>query len=442
VPRLAVDNAGMAKTFRLFDRDQMLLMPPSLHEWIPEDHLARFVGDLVETLDLQAIEDTYTEERGYPPYHPRMMVAVLLYAYCTGTYASRKIEAKLVDSIAFRFLAAENRPDFRTISEFRRRHGTALAGLFTQCLRLCRHAGLVKLGRVAIDGTKIKANASKHKAMSYGRMREKEAALTREVEALLHQAEAADREDDRRYGVDRRGDELPAELARRETRLATLREAQAALEAEARAEATAAGKNPNAAGPPDKAQRNFTDPESKIQKTSDGFIQGYNAQIAVDGGAAQIIVAQHVTPAAPDVQQLMPAVTAITQALRRKPRAVLADAGYWSETNVEALDAKHIDVFIATGRRQHGVPLSAAPRGRPPAGLSVKERMMRKLATLRGRRLYARRKAIVEPVFGQIKHARGFRQFLRRGLGRVQQEWALICTAHNLLKLHAAGRVT
>ncbi len=432
----------MSKTFRPFDRDQLLLMPPSVAEWVPEDHLARFVGDLVETLDLRAIEGTYTEERGYPPYHPRMMVAVLLYAYCTGTYSSRKIAAKLVDSVAFRYLAAGNAPDFRTVSEFRTRHGVALAGLFTQSLRLCRQAGLVKLGRVAVDGTKIKANASKHKAMSYGRMREKEAALVREVADLLRQAEAADREEDRRYGADRRGDELPDELARRETRLATLREAQAALEAQARADAAAAGKPPEDARPADKAQRNFTDPESKIQKTSDGFIQGYNAQIAVDGGPAQIIVAQHVTPAAPDVQQLVPTVTALTRDLHRKPRAVLADAGYWSEANVEALEAKDIDVFIAPGRRQHGEPLPLAPRGRPPTDLSVKERMARKLATRRGRRVYARRKAIVEPVFGQIKHARGFRQFLRRGLARVQEEWALICAAHNLLKLRAARGVT
>jgi transposase len=432
----------MSKTFRPFDRDQLLLMPPSVADWVPEDHLARFVGDLVETLDLRAIEETYTEERGYPPYHPRMMVAVLLYAYCTGTYSSRKIAAKLVDSVAFRYLAAGNTPDFRTVSEFRKRHGVALAGLFTQSLRLCRQAGLVKLGRVAVDGTKIKANASKHKAMSYGRMREKEAALAREVADLLRQAETADREEDRRYGADRRGDELPDELARRETRRATLREAQAALEAQARADAEAAGKDPDDAQPPDKAQRNFTDPESKIQKTSDGFIQGYNAQIAVDEGPAQIIVAQHVTPAAPDVQELVPAVTAITRALHRKPRGVLADAGYWSEANVKALEAKHIDALIATGRRKHGDPPPVAPRGRPPAGLSVKERMARKLATRRGRRLYARRKAIVEPVFGQIKHARGFRQFLRRGLARVQEEWALICAAHNLLKLHGAGSVT
>jgi transposase len=428
----------MSKTFRPYDPDQMLLMPPSLADWIPEDHLARFVRDVVEALDLSAIEETYTEERGYPPYDPRMMVGVLLYAYCTGTYSARKIAAKLIDSVAFRFLAAGNQPDFRTLSEFRRRHGEALAALFTQGLRLCRQAGLVKLGRVAIDGTKIKANASKHKAMSYGRMRTQEAALEQEVRSLLRQAEAADQEDDRRYGPDRRGDELPAELARRESRLQKIREAKAALEAEARRQAQAEGQPPESGTPADTAQRNFTDPEARIQKTGDGFIQGYNAQIAVDGGAAQIIVAQHVTPAPPDVQQLVPVVTAISRGLRRKPDSVLADAGYWSEANVEALEAKGIEPFIATGRRKHSEPAPRAPRGRPPQGLSAKERMVRKLATLRGHAIYARRKAIVEPVFGQIKHARGFRQFLRRGLVRVQQEWALVCLSHNLLKLHAA----
>jgi transposase len=428
----------MAKTFRPYDPDQMLLMPPSLADWVPEEHLARFVRDIVETLDLSTIEDAYMEERGYPPYDPRMMVTVLLYAYCTGTYSSRKIAAKLVDSVAFRFLAAGNQPDFRTISEFRRRHGEVLAALFTQGLRLCRRAGLVKLGRVAIDGTKIKANASKHKAMSYGRMRTQEAALEQEVRTLLQQAGAVDRDEDARHGRDQRGDELPAELARRESRLQKIREAKAALEAEARAAARAAGKPPDDATPTDKAQRNFTDPEAKIQKTSDGFIQGYNAQLAVDGGPAQIIVAQHVTPAAPDVQQLVPVVAAITATLHRKPHQVLADAGYWSESNVTALEATGIEPFIATGRRKHRDPEPSAPRGRPPHGLTVKERMVRKLATLDGRRVYARRKAIVEPVFGQIKHARGFRQFLRRGLIRVQHEWALICLSHNLLKLHAA----
>lgn len=427
----------MAKTFRPYAPDQMLLMPPALGDWVPEDHLARFVRDVVDALDLSAIEDTYTEERGYPPYDPRMMTTVLLYAYCTGTYSSRKIARQLVDSVALRFLAAGNEPDFRTFSEFRRRHGAALAALFVQGLTLCRQAGLVKLGRVAVDGTKLKANASQHKAMSYGRMRSEEARLEQEVRALLRQAEAADAQEDEHYGRDRRGDELPVELARRESRLQKIREAKAALEAEARAQAAAEGKPPDDATPPDKSQRNFTDPEAKIQKTSDGFIQGDNAQIAVTGGS-QIIVAQQVTAAAPDVQHLVPVVTAIAQALHRKPAVVLADAGYWSEANVRALEGKGIEPLIATGRRKHTEPRPRAPRGRPPQGLSVKERMQRTLATIRGQRLYARRKVIVEPVFGQIKHARGFRQFLRRGLARVQQEWALVCLSHNLLKLHAA----
>lgn len=434
---MAVDNAAMAKTFRPYAPDQMLLMPPALGDWVPEDHLARFVRDVVEALDLSAIEDVYTEERGYPPYDPRMMTTLLLYAYCSGIYSSRKIARQLVDSVAFRFLAAGNQPDFRTLSEFRRRHGVALAALFVQGLKLCRQAGLVQLGRVAVDGTKIKANASKHKAMSYGRMRSEEARLEQEVRGLLRQAEAADEQEDAHYGRERRGDELPAELARRDSRLQKIREAKAALEAEARAQAAAAGKPPDDVAPPDKSQRNFTDPEAKIQKTSDGFIQGYNAQIAVAGGPAQIIVAQHVTAAAPDVQHLVPVVTAITQALHRKPAVVLADAGYWSEANVQALEAQGMEPLIATGRRKHTEPPPSAPRGRRPRGLSVKERMQRTLATRRGQRLYARRKAIVEPVFGQIKHARGFRQFLRRGLQRVQEEWALVCLSHNLLKLHA-----
>jgi transposase len=264
----------MAKTFRPYEPDQMLLMPPALADWVPEDHLARFVSDLVESLDLTAIEDTYAEERGFPPYHPRMMTKVLLYAYATGTYSSRKVARRLVEDVAMRFLAAGNEPDFRTLSDFRKRHSAALAGLFTQVLRLCRRAGLVKLGQVAIDGTRVKANASKHKAMSYGRMGEKEAALQAEIAELLRRAEQADRDEDARYGPGRRGDELPAELARRESRLQKIREAKAALEAEAREQVAQAGKDPAHATPAPKAQRNFTDPESKIQKTPDGFIQG------------------------------------------------------------------------------------------------------------------------------------------------------------------------
>ena len=433
---MRVDNTRM-KTFRPYEPDQMLLMPPALSDWVPEDHLARFVGDLAETLDLSAIEDTYGEERGYPPYHPRMMVNVLLYAYCTGTYSSRRIAEKLVDSVAFRFLAAGNQPDFRTVSDFRKRHEEALSGLFVQVLRLCRKSGLVKLGRVAVDGTKIKANASKHKAMSYARMVEKEKDLRKEIREMFRHAEAVDREEDQRYGADRRGDELPAELARRETRLKKIREAKAALEAEAREKAIEEGRDPKGAKLAAKAQRNFTDPESKIQKTGDGFIQGYNAQITVDE-TSQIIVAQHVTSAAPDVNQLLPAISSISKILRRRPKAVLGDAGYWSEENVRALEKKGIEPFIATERQKHGEVTTTPVRGRPPKGLTLRQRMGRKLLTMRGRGTYSRRKVIVEPVIGQIKHARGFRQFLRRGVLRVGHEWALICTAHNILKLQAA----
>jgi transposase len=434
-----MDNACM-KTFRPYDPDQMLLMPPSLSDWVPEDHLARFVSDLVDTLDLSAIEDTYTEERGYPPYHPCMMVKVLLYAYCTGTYSSRRIAERLVDSVAYRFLAAGNEPDFRTISDFRKRHEKALSGLFEQVLKVCRASGLVRLGRVALDGTKIKANASKHKAMSYGRMRDQESALRKEIQDLLRRAEATDRDEDRRYGAGARGDELPQELARRETRLKKIREAKAALEEEAREKAVAEGKDPKEAKPPAQAQRNFTDPESRIQKTRDGFVQGYNAQVAVDD-LFQVIVAQHVTSAVTDVHQLEPAIASVEKVLKSRPKEVLGDAGYWSEENVRVLKKKQIDPFIAPERQKHGDPIGRPPLGRPRADLTPRQRMARKLRTLKGRKTYSRRKEIVEPVLGQIKQARGFRQFLRRGLDRVGHEWALICTAHNLLKLRTAMKM-
>jgi transposase len=425
------------KTFRPYEPDQLLLLPPSIEEWLPEGHLARFVSEVVEELDLGEIEESYSEERGYPPYHPRMMTKILLYGYCTGTYSSRRLAEKLSDSVAFRYLAAGNRPDFRTISDFRKRHGKALSGLFKQVVRLCRKAGLVKLGRVAVDGTKIRANASKHKAMSYGRMVKKESELEREIRKILDRAEAIDREEDRQYGADRSGSELPEELLHRESRLRKIREAKAALEQEARDQAAAAGKDPESARPADKAQRNFTDPESKIQKTRDGFIQGYTAQIAVDE-RHQVIVAQRVSASTTDVEHLLPVIQELKRVLRRKPKQVLADAGYWSEDNMRGLEKDRIEPLIATRRYKHGEPLPPCPRGRPPAGLSAKQQMQRKLQTRRGRKAYARRKAIVEAPFGQIKHARGFRQFLCRGLARVQQEWALLATAHNLLKLRMA----
>ena len=432
-----VHDGGMTtKTFRPYDPEQMLLMPPSLSDWVPEGHLARGVSDLVDTLDLSAIEDTYTEERGYPPYHPRMMVKLLMYGYCTGTYSSRRIADKLIDSVAFRFLAAGNQPDFRTVSDFRKNHGQALEGLFDQVLEVCQKAGLVKLGKVAIDGTKIKANASKHKAMSYGLMKQKESELKRQVREMLKRAEQIDKEEDRLYGRDKTGNELPEEFARADTRLKKIREAKAALEAEARAKAIERGKDPDDTIPPDKAQRNFTDPDSKIQKTKDGYIQGYNAQVAVDD-TFQVIVSQHVTPTAPDVNELVPAMDSIKKRLGRKPKAVLADAGYWSEKNVEALGNRRIDAYIATQRQKHGEE-SPPVKGRLPAGLSLRQTMARKLRTVAGRKVYSRRKVIVEPVFGQIKQARGFRQFLRRGVANVRHEWALVCTAHNILKLFTA----
>lgn len=429
----------MAKTFRPYVPDQMLLMPPALQDWLPENHLARFVSDVVDSLDLSAIEDTYEEERGYPPYHPRMMVKVLVYGYCTGVYSSRRLERALLDSVAFRVLAAGNEPDFRTIGDFRLRHGKALAGLFLQVLELCREAGMVKLGRVAVDGTKIKANASKHKAMSYDRMKKAEQELEQQVAELLAEASRVDREEDKQHGKDRRGDELPAELARRESRLVKIKEAKKALEAAARARAEAEGKPPDDAKPPDKAQRNFTDPESKIQKTNDGFIQGYNAQVAVDD-KHQVIVAQHVSERGPDVQELVPVIENIAKNCGELPAIVLADAGYWSESNAEAMEAKGIDAHIAIRRQKHGEQFAPAPRGRIPDGLTAKERMNRKLRTIEGRQHYSRRKVIVEPPFGQIKAARGFRAFLRRGVEKVSQDWAMICTAHNLLKLFGVLR--
>jgi hypothetical protein len=350
-------------------------------------------------------------------------------------YSSRRIERGVIDSVALRFLAAGNEPDFRTISEFRKRHGEALSGLFSQVLRLCRRAGLVKLGHVAVDGTKIKANASKHKAMSYRRMKDAEDRLQAKVDELLRRPEETDEQEDREYGKDKRGDELPEELQHREGRLKKIREAMAALEAEAKEKAAMEGKDPGKAKPEGKAQRSFTDPESRGQQAGRAYIQGYNAQIPVDEHS-QVIVSQHVTNAAPDVQELMPVVKRISRELGRKPKRVLADAGYWSQANVAALEKMGIDPFVAPERRKHSEPLPPA-RGRPPKDLSPKERMKRKLQTLPGRAAYAWRQILPEPVFGQIKQARGFRQFLRRGLAAVGQEWALI-TTHNMLKLYRA----
>jgi transposase len=426
----------MAKTFRTYVPEQNLLLPPSLRDWLPDNHLAYFVSDVVDQLDLSAIECVYEEEdRGQPPYHPRMMTKILVYGYCVGVFSSRRIQKRLVEDVPFRVLAAGNQPDFRTIADFRKLHLTALEELFQQVLRITLETGTIKLGRVALDGSKVKANASKHKAMSYGRMQDTEKRLRGEVGKLLSQAETADAEEDTRYGRGRRGDELPEELQRREARIQRIREARRALEARAREQAESAGKKPEEAKPTPKAQYNFTDPESRIMKGPEGFVQAYNTQIAVEPNF-QFIVGQTVTPAANDKQQMAPLVQAIQEQSGQKPEEVLADSGYCSEETLQYLTKKRIEGFVATEKQKHGEQRAPCKRGSLPQGSSRVERMQRKLETKAGAAVYALRKTIVEPVFGQIKQARGFRQFLLRGLEKVRGEWALICMTHNILKLH------
>lgn len=430
---------GVAKTFRAYLPEQDLLLPPSLRDWLPEDHLAYFVSDVVDQLDLSSIELVYEQEdRGQPPYHPRMMTKLLVYGYCVGVFSSRKIERGLVENVGFRVLAAGNEPDFRTIADFRKRHLKALEGLFEQVLKMTLEAGAMKLGRVALDGSKVKANASKHKAMSYGRMKEKQKQLREEVRELLAQAEAVDAEEDARYGKHQRGDELPEELRRRETRLKRIRQAKRVLEQRVREEALAEGKTPEEAAqvkPEEKAQYNFTDPESRIMKGPDGFLQAYNAQIAVEWDF-QLIVGQAVTQAVNDKQQVTPMVQAIEEQSGQKPAQLLADSGYSSDQNLQHLEQQKIDAYIAAGRQKHGEKPQPCKRGPLPKGATRMDRMRRKLQTKIGKAVYAARKGIVEPVFGQIKQVRGFRQFLLRGLEKVRAEWALVCLTHNILKLY------
>jgi len=424
----------VSKSFRPYEPDQMLLMPVALQEWLPEDHLAYFISDVVDHLDLSSILGRYEgEERGYPPYHPGMMVKVLVYAYCIGVPSSRRIQRRLHEDIAFRVLAANNTPDFRTISDFRKDHLEALGNLFLQVLQLCQRAGLVKLGHVSLDGTKVKANASKHQAMSYGKMKEKEAQLVAEVERLLKEAQEVDEGEDRRYGKEVRGDELPQELAFGESRLKKIREAKVALEEEAQAQ----GKEI----PEDKSQRNFTDPDSRIMPRPGGkeFDQSYNCQAAVDSGH-QVIVAADVTNQPSDKTQALPLVKEIEANTGCLPKEASADAGYFSARAIQELCSLGVDPFIPPDKTRHGVVLPPAPRGRIPSYLSPADRMRRKLRTKKGRQRYALRMETVEPVFGQIKQGRGFRQFLLRGLEKVRREWRLICTGHNLLKLFTSVR--
>ena len=555
------------KKYQDWTPEQGYLLPPSPTEWLPNEHLVYFVVDVVQTLDLSAIENALQSKdaRGTRPYAPRMMTALLLYAYCTGVFSSRKIERATYENVAFRVLAAGHHPHFTRINEFRRVHREALAGLFLQGLQLCQRAGLVKLGHVSLDGTKVQASASKHKAMSYERMQEKEKELVAEIEALFAQAAETDASEDAQHGAAQRGDELPEELRRRQSRLARIQAARAALAREAaaaraeileerarthRAQAAAAAEPAEgkramaqaqaceekaravrvrsddddddagsassdgaaASSPPTeeetgeasmdaeeeasgparmpaetpadaapgvatapgadlaapstddsmsplpghrvrhmqdgtphaKAQRNFTDPESRIMVKGKAFLQAYNAQAAVDA-AHQIIVAEGVSNQAPDQEYLVPMLQRVVQNCGRPPEKLSADAGYFSHANVGACEQRGVDPYIATGREA---------RRTPPAGSETpqnevnevttpeqhtRQRMKAKLATEEGRAIYARRKCIPEPVFGQIKEAMGFRRFSLRGLDKVRCEWGLVCLCHNLRKLFAAG---
>jgi transposase len=458
--------ASPTKVFRPWSPDQTALLPASKRDYLGDDHLAVFLLDVVPTLDLQPILDVYAEDRGQPPYDPRMLTVLLVYAYSQGLSSSRQIERRCREDLAFMYLTGDARPDHDTICAFRRRHLDAFQTLFVDTLRIAQEAGVLKVGRIALDGTKIHANASKHKAMSYARMPERHAALQAEVQRLVEEAEALDRAEDEQYGRGRRGDELPEELRDPATRQQRLREAKArleaarkrelaatkqaqidkieeakqALETAAREQAAADGKaQPAAARPDPKAQRNFTDPESRIMKTANGFQQCYNAQVAATVGS-QFVVAAEVVTAANDKQQLQPMVDQVIANVG-EPDGVIADSGYFSEANVQALeqrDGRPLEAHIAVERDRHGAPVTGPPRGRIPKGLSVADRMRRRLSTKGGRAIYAQRKITVEPVIGQIK-GRGFRRFSLRGVTGAKGEFQLVCAVHNLVKLWRTG---
>lgn len=428
----------MAKTFRPWDVEQRWLLPPSVNELVPEGHLAHFIRDTFrEQLDLSAVLDEYTEERGFPPFHPVLMSALLLYAYCQGIYSSRRIAKACVERVDFMAVTGRSQPDFRTVAKFRKRHLGALAGLFHQVLSLCQRAGMVQLGHVALDSTKVKANASKRKAMSYGRMKEAEPRLAMEVQSWFDQAAALDDADDAKHG-DRTGDELPDWVLNKEQRRQRIQAAMAQLEAEASETPDDDPTPPTGRVPPsderavdakpaDKAQLNFTDPQSKIMKTSDGFIQGYNCQAAVDG-AAQVIVACEVVAQNNDGPRLLPMLEQIRRNTGRNPVELSADNGYCSEANLAALRRRRVRAYVATGRER-----SSKKRGRPRGPRTIAMRRRLKRGGFRSR--YRLRKQIAEPVFGQMKSARQLVRFSLRGAQAVNAEWAMLCTAHNLLKL-------
>ena len=487
-----------SKQYRAWPQGQPFLFPPSPQDWLPDDHLVYFVLDAVELLDIAAIEQEIQKKdaRGERPYNPRMMLALLIHAYCTGVYSSRKIARATYEQVAFRVLTGDQHPVQQSIGNFRRRHLAAFRDLFKQVLGMCREAGLVKLGHVALDGTKIQANASKHKAMSYDRMKKLEEKLEAQIGELVAQAEAADGADDERLGVGQDEVDVPAELRRREVRLARLREAKAALEAEARAtrarreqelaehaeqraaeaktdgarrgEEKRAGRHREAAdtlsnsdddldppttpdglprhqtkakkdGTPDgKAQRNFTDPESRIMKKGGEYLQGYNAQAVVDD-AHQVVLAPSVTNQAPDAGMLEPMLRQTIENVGRPPDALTADTGYWQPSVEAEARALGTEAYVSLARQRHHQDAPPPTSGSPPSTDDPRVRMDHRLRTPDGRATYARRKATVEPVFGQIKESRGFRRFSLRGLAAAGAEWDLVCLVHNLLKLHRYG---
>jgi transposase len=446
----------MGKTFRSYDINQRLLLPPDLREWLRPDHLALYVSEVVESLDLSGILKVYEEGdgRGRPPYHPAMMVKLLIYGYCTGKMSSRKLEQATHDDVPFRVLSCNQQPDHDSIAGFRKRHLQELGRLFVQVLQLCERAGLVKLGHVAIDGTKIKANASKYQSFSYARLKDEEQKLAAEVERLLGEAQRIDEEEDELYGRGKRGDELPEELRDPETRLAKIRSLIAELEAEAQAAAKQkrAEKEKPAADrsrnwrrkwevseqgeilPLAKSKRNLTDPDSRIMKdgATKTFHQAYNIQVGVDA-QAQIIVATKIVQTGADQEQLVPVLQEVEKNLGRMPERASADAGYYSKAALTHEAVRAVDLHLPPNQRQ-----PVAWEETLPEDATIQERMWHKLGSKAGREVFSKRKVIVEPVFAQIKHIRGFRQFLLRGLPQVEAEWLLVCMTHNLLKMFRA----
>ena len=440
----------MGTRFRSSQPAQSRLLPPSPADWLPSGHLAYFVSDTVDSLDLRAFYEPYEGDgRRNSPYDPAMLLKVLIYAYASGVFSSRKIARRLEEDIAFRVLGAGNFPDHRTINQFRQQHLAEFERIFLDVVLLAKEMKLVQLGTLVIDGTKVRANASKHKAMSYGRMQQEEARLKQEIHALLERAERTDTAEDGAHGPDRRGDELPLELQLREQRLAQIQQARQRLEERQKQQDREAGRHENdgndASGPrpqggrskyrrafgavPAKRQENFTDPESRIMKTADGYQQCYNAQAAVDGDS-RLIVANAVGPCAADNGYLVEMTAAARRNRRKKPRRVLADAGYRSEEGFQQLAEQRITAYVSLGREGKAEPRTWS-KSEQPATVAMRRRLARKP----GERWYRKRKAMVEPVFGWIKQAMSFRRFSLRGLDKVRGEWQLVCAALNLKRI-------